>query len=89
MAEPLDEALYHLEIRERLARAYMAAMHAQHGGSRVEIHLGSDIITHLERFRTEAMGESFLPAQSLWGFPFFASTAASDHISVHTVFTIA
>lgn len=89
MSEPLDEALYALEIRERLAQAYMAAMNAQHAGNRVEVHLGSDIVTHLTKLCTEAVGPNFIPVNTLWGFPFFESAAAPDHISVHAVFTIA
>jgi len=91
MAEPLDEALYALKIRERLATAYAAAMHAQHAGGRVEIHLGSDITAHLKKLIEEAMGDdaNFLPAATIWGFPVVDSTAAPDHMSVHTVHTIA
>ena len=91
MAEPLDEALRALEIRDRLARVYATAMLHQREGGRVEIHLGSDITDHLKKLIEEAMGDNanFLPAATIWGFPVVDSTATPDHMSIHVVHTIA
>lgn len=91
MAEPLDEALHALEIRERLARVYATAMMHQRDGGRVEVHLGSDIVEHLRKLAREAMGDrpNFALSNTVWGFPIIDSTAAPDHMSIHVVHTIA
>lgn len=88
MPEPLDEALRVLEIRERLARAYAAALAAQHSGCAVEIHLGSEVLDYLKSLATE-VSETPIPGNRLWGFPAIESTAGTRrHISVHAVTTI-
>jgi len=91
MDEPLDEALYALEIRERLITAYATAMRHAHDGGRVEIHIGSDIVEHLRKLAREAMGDrpNFALSNTVWGFPMVESTATPDHMSVHVVHTIA
>lgn len=91
MPEPLDEALRALDIRDRLARVYATALIHQRDGGRVEIHLGSDIVDHLRKLCTEAMGDkpNFALSNTVWGFPIVDSTAKPDHMSVHVVHTIA
>ena len=91
MAEPLGEALYALEIRQRLVTVYATAMRHAHDGGRVEIHLGSDIVEHLRKLAREAMGDrpNFALSNTVWGFPIVETAAAPDHMSVRVVHTIA
>lgn len=93
MPEPvgLDEALRHLEIRERLVKVYATGMRHAHDGGRVEVHLGSDIIEHLRTLAREAMGDrpNFALSETVWGFPIVETTASPDHMSVHVVHFIA
>lgn len=72
---------------DRLKTAYVTAMKAQHEGSRVELHLGSDVVEYLKSFLI-APAPSWMPRETCWGFPVVDSTASPDHISVHAVMVI-
>ena len=90
MDEPrtAEEIAYHEELCERLKRAYMAALAAQHIGWRVEFHLGSDVVSYLKGLMPKEP-VNFAPIATMWGFPIVETTAAPDAIDVHAVTAIA
>lgn len=71
---------------ERLKRAYATAIKAAHEGGRVQIYLGSDVISHLEALAYDIVPG--IPRTTCWGFDVFPVAGPPDHISVHTVQTI-
>lgn len=78
-----------LELDQRLSRTYGAAMRQQHFGARVEIHLGSDVVRYLQSMANKKVPDVIGNSRTLWGFPVADTTASPDHISVHTVESIA
>lgn len=73
-------------MRDRLKMAYATAMKATHEGSRVEIHLGSDVVEYLRSLCPIPGAVVIRP--TFWGFPVVDSTVSPDHISIHTITTI-
>lgn len=76
-----------MNVQDRLRAAYVAALEASHGGRRVEIHLGTEVVAHLRSLCAAAASPLGMTANTCWGFPVVEDDSPL-HISVHTVYTI-
>lgn len=91
-AEPKspEQVEHEQDIDRRLKQVFAIGLRHAHDGGRVEVHVGSDIVTYLKSLAVkDTTGTALAPAARLWGYPLIESTATPDHISVHVVHTIA
>lgn len=87
-----DSLVRAYDIRARLAEAYGTALGQQNGGARVEIHVGTETLRQMKELCTVAEPAPHMSGAipMCWGFPVIEEPAAATlHLSVHTVHTIA
>lgn len=90
MWDAVDEAQLERKLDDRLRAAFLAACVAQRGDgcTRVQIHMGSNVIEHLRAFADKP--DPLALGRTCWGFPVVEAPAAfPDRIEVHTVQVIA